>query len=54
MKCDENKNTIFCIDYKNINTVIKNGAETLHCIDSIFDQLSNAKHFSTLDLASDY
>ncbi|GBN08318.1 Transposon Ty3-G Gag-Pol polyprotein [Araneus ventricosus] len=48
------KNTRLCIDYRKLNAICKTGAEPLPRIDTLLDKLTNAKIFSTLDLASGY
>ncbi|GBM81905.1 Transposon Ty3-I Gag-Pol polyprotein [Araneus ventricosus] len=53
-KRDEMKKTRLCIDYRKLNAICKTGAEALPRIDTLLDKLTNAKIFSTLDLASGY
>ena len=43
-----------CIDYRKLNSVIKNDAHPLPLIEDIFDTLSRSKFFTTLDLAMGY
>ena len=44
----------FCIDYRKVNNVTKKDRYPLPLIQDIFDQLSGASIFSTLDLKSGY
>lgn len=44
----------FCIDYRNLNDVTAKDVYALPRIDDALDSLTNAKLFSTLDLASGY
>lgn len=54
MKRDEGKKNRLCIDYRKLNSIVKNEAEPLPRIDDILDKLSNAQYFTTLDLASGF
>ncbi|CAL1285928.1 unnamed protein product, partial [Larinioides sclopetarius] len=51
---DEQKKSRLCIDYRKLNSICKTDAEPLPRIDTLLDKLTNAKFFSTLDLASGY
>ena len=42
----------FCIDYRRLNLVTKRDVYPLPLIDDVFDRLSGANFFSSLDLAS--
>ncbi|GBM39168.1 Transposon Ty3-I Gag-Pol polyprotein [Araneus ventricosus] len=53
-KRDEMKKTRLCIDYRKLNAICKTDAEPLPRIDTLLDKLTNAKIFSTSDLASGY
>ncbi|CAL1285927.1 unnamed protein product, partial [Larinioides sclopetarius] len=53
-KRDEQKKSRLCIDYRKLNSICKTDAEPLPRIDTLLDKLTNAKFFSTLDLASGY
>ncbi|GBM11141.1 Transposon Ty3-G Gag-Pol polyprotein [Araneus ventricosus] len=53
-KRDEMKKTRLCIDYRKLNAICKTDAEPLPRIDALLDKLTNAKIFSTSDLASRY
>ena len=44
----------FCVDYRHLNAVTKKDAYPLPRIDDIFDSLTDAKWFLSLDLASGY
>jgi len=44
----------FCVDYRKLNTVTKKDAYPLPRIDDVFDSLTHACWFSSLDLASGY
>ena len=44
----------FCIDYRKLNSIMKQDVYPLPRIDDILDTLSGAKFFSTLDLAAGY
>lgn len=44
----------FCVDYHKLNGVTKKDVYPLRRIDDIFDTLSGAKFFSTIDLAAGY
>lgn len=44
----------FCVDYRKLNHVTAKDANPLPRIDDSLDSLTNAKLFSTLDLASAY
>ena len=46
--------TRFCIDYRQLNASTKMDAFPLLCVVDTLDILSNAKYFSTLDLALGY
>ncbi|GBM89260.1 Retrovirus-related Pol polyprotein from transposon 297 [Araneus ventricosus] len=51
---DEMKKTRLCIDYRKLNDRCKTDVEPLPRIDTLLGKLTNAKIFSTLDLASGY
>ncbi|GBN43688.1 Transposon Ty3-I Gag-Pol polyprotein [Araneus ventricosus] len=53
-KRDETKKARLCIDYRKLNAICKTDAEPLPRIDTLLYKLTNAKIFSTLDLASGY
>lgn len=53
-KKDDQARTRLCIDYRKINVLSLSDAEPIPRIDSLLDQLTHAKFFSTLDLASGY
>ena len=42
------------MDYRKLNSIVKNKAELLPKIDDILDKLQDEKCFSTLDLTSGY
>ena len=44
----------FCVDYHQLNSVIKKVTYPLPHIDDLLDQLGKARFFSTLDLATGY
>ena len=44
----------FCVDYRKLNAVMKKDAYLLPRIDDVFDSLTHACWFSSLDLASGY
>ena len=44
----------FCVDYRELNTVMKLDSYPLPRIDDLLDQLDQSWYFSTLDLASGY
>lgn len=46
--------TRFCIDYRQLNSITKKDRYPLPLIRDIFDQLSGAKVFSTMDMRSGY
>ncbi|VDP93771.1 unnamed protein product [Echinostoma caproni] len=46
--------TRLCVDYRKLNEVTKKDRFPLPLMEDIFDALSGAKYFSTLDLASGY
>lgn len=46
--------TRFCIDYRKLNSVTRKNSYPLPLISDIFDQLGEAKVFTTLDLKSGY
>ena len=43
-----------CVDYPELNSLIRQESFPLPCIDSLLDQLGQSHYFSTLDLASRY
>ncbi|GBN10819.1 Retrovirus-related Pol polyprotein from transposon 412 [Araneus ventricosus] len=53
-KKEEMKKSRVCIDCRKSNAICKTHAEPLSRIDTLLDKLTNAKIFSTLDLASGY
>lgn len=55
MKRDDGEFSRLCIDYRNLNIIIKNYYdETLSRIDGILDKLASDQYFFNLDLASGY
>ena len=44
----------FCVDYRKVNSITKKDVYPLPRIDDILDTLSEARYFSTLDLASGF
>ena len=44
----------FCVDYRQFISVTKLDTFPLPCVDDLLDQLSDARFFTTLDLASGY
>jgi len=44
----------FCVDYRKVNSITKKDVYPLPHIDDILDTLSEARYFSTLDLASGF
>ena len=44
----------FCVDYRRLNAITKKDVYPLPRVDDIVDTLSDAKYFTTLDLASGY
>ncbi|GBM87049.1 Transposon Ty3-I Gag-Pol polyprotein [Araneus ventricosus] len=53
-KRDEGKKTQLCIDFRKLNALCKSDSESLPLMDSLLDELSKAKIFSSLYLASGY
>lgn len=53
-KKDENSKSRMCIDYRKLNSITRTDSEPIPLLNAILDQLTNAKIFSTLDLASGY
>ncbi len=44
----------FCVDYRRLNAVTKRDVYPLPRMDDIFDRITGAKYFSSLDLMSRY
>lgn len=54
MKKEEGKKTRLCVDYRKLNQITKTDSEPIPRIDTLIDQLTQSKYFSTLDLTSGY
>ena len=44
----------FCVDYRRLNAVTKRDVYPLPRMDDVFDRITGAKYFSSLDLMSGY